>query len=85
MSQERLDRLRERLKPLNLADVAEVCETISPDAPGISRNNIRAIRDGKTTNPGIITLEVIETAVAIMENTGGGEVGGAPAPQVVAS
>lgn len=83
MSQERLDRLRQRLEGLTLTEVAATCERLSPDAPGISRNNIRAIRDGKTGNPGIITLEVIETVVAILENTR--EAAPESAPQEVAS
>lgn len=67
MSIDRLTRLRQRLSQHDLGDVASACERISPEAPGISRNNIRAIRDGRTQNPGVLTLDAIEAAMDAIE------------------
>lgn len=79
LTRERLERLRDDLRGLNASEVARRCQEAAGDVRGITRGNITAIRDGKTENPGIYTVEIIEAAVAAMLAEG------EPAPQEVAS
>lgn len=53
---DRLESLRSRLRGLKLATVSRLS--------GVSRPAIKDIRDGVCCNPGILTIEAIEDAIA---------------------
>lgn len=69
MDSSRLDRLRDRLREANLEIVSERCLEIRPSARGVSRTNLIAIRDGRTDNPGIMTVDLIEAALDSIETS----------------